>query len=132
MMTITITNDSYDIYEILRDRYGCKGRIHQMEVTNRLLLTGRAGEDLRCILFSYSWDHNREFSSLDLMQFDGCAETNVDYIVRTVGETEIIAAVRDHAEKYLLRDKRQIREIILSGDGERICAEICADYDGDT
>lgn len=121
---IRINNATYDIYEIICERYGFHGRIHGMEVTNRLLLTGRAGIDLRCIVFSYSWDHNREFSSLDLMQFDGCAETNADYTVHTIGEAEIIAAVRDYAEAYLLQGKCRIREIRLRGDGEQICAEI--------
>jgi len=123
-MIIRINNDTYDIYEIICERYGFHGRIHSMEVTNRLLLTGRAGIDLRCIVFAYSWDHNREFSELDLMQFDGCAETNADYTVHTVGEAEIIAAVRDHAEANLLRGTRKIRNIVLSGENEKICAEI--------
>ncbi len=121
---IRINNDTYDIYEIICERYGFHGSIHGMEVTNRLLLTGRAGIDLRCIVFAYSWDHNREFSSLDLMQFDGCTETKDDCIVRTAGEAEIIAAVRDHAEANLLRGTRKIRNIVLSGENEKICAEI--------
>ena len=95
-----------------------------MEVTNRLLLTGRAGIDLRCIVFANSWDHNREFSKLDLLQFDGRTETNADYTVHTVGEEEIIAAIRDHAEANLLRGTRKIRNIVLSGENEKICAEI--------
>ena len=121
---IRINNNSYDIYEIICERYGFHGRIHGMEVTNRLLLTGRAGIDLRCIVFAYSWDHNREFSKLDLLQFDGRTETTADYTVHTVGEEEIIAAIRDHAEAYPLQGKCRIRKIRLRGDGEQICAEI--------
>ena len=94
MTTIEIHNDSYDIYDILCEHFGKKGRIHGMEITNRLLLCGQAGMDLRCIVFSYSWDHNRELAKADLFLWDGRTETTEDYSVRTCTEEDIIAAIR--------------------------------------
>lgn len=102
--------------------HGYHGQIHNNEVTNRLLLIGESGIDLRCILFSYSWDHNKEFADRNLENYDGVNEENGDYIVKTLQQEEIIASICFYVRKFLLNKTQDIQHIEINGNGEDITA----------
>ena len=118
--TITIDNTQYDIYEIICETYGQHGLIHGNEITNRLLLTGEAGVDLRCILFSYSWDHNKEFAYKNLMDYDGRNENNDDFFVRTLNQNEILTALCKHVKEHVIGYNRDILSAEIRGQEENI------------
>ena len=124
MTTIILDNTACDIYEILCEYYGSRNSAQPIEITNRLLLLGCAGKDLRCILFSYCWDLHPEYARMDLRQWDGKYEKNAQYTVRTLREAEILSAIRTHAEKVLAKKPQTVQNILLSGEDELIRAVI--------
>ncbi|MBE6687315.1 MAG: hypothetical protein E7591_08860 [Ruminococcaceae bacterium] len=89
-----ITNKTNDIYTILAHYYSPES-IQCNVPTNRLLLLGEANKDLRCIMFSYSWDHNPEYASLDLNTLDGKNEETEEYILKTLDQFMIEKAIID-------------------------------------
>lgn len=115
MKTITVRNDPYDIYEIICESHGYRGRIHGATPTNRLLLLGQSDVNLRCIVFSYSWDSNRELAHVDLEEYDGINEKNEDYTVRTLYQEEIVESIRSYAEKYIVHTGETLCSIDIKG-----------------
>ena len=89
MMKYIITNDQYDIYEIICHYYDCGKQIHDRQLSNRLLIWGEAARDLRCIMLSCCWDKNLELSKADIAAFDGRNEKTDDYIVKTLNQTQL-------------------------------------------
>lgn len=117
-MKIIITNERYDIYEILCHYYGRKELIHDTIPTNRLLLLGRANIDLRCVVFSYSWECSPELREIDLTDYDGQNEANEEYVVKTLNQKDIEEAIYKSYENEL-EPKEKIVSVKFSEDMER-------------
>ena len=97
-MLYMLNNDKYDIYEILCYSFCSNTEIHGTVPTNRLLLLGRPDIDLRCIIFSYSWEYSKDLRNIQIDRFDGLNEKKEDYIVKTIYQMEIEKAIRESDE----------------------------------
>ncbi len=106
-----IANNRNDIYSILAHYYSPES-IQGNTPTNRLLLLGEADKDLRCIFFSYSWDHNPEYGKLDLNTLDGKNEEAEEHILKTLDQSMI--------EKAIIDTQNELKRAEVIGKGEDI------------
>ena len=89
-----LDNKDNDIYRIISHCYEPENILGNTP-TNRLLLLGEANKNLRCVIFSYSWDHNPEYARLDLKELDGKNEETETYILKTLDQAMIEKAIID-------------------------------------
>lgn len=123
-MLYILNNDKYDIYEILCYSFCSNTEIHGTIPTNRLLLLGRPDIDLRCIMFSYSWEHSKDLRDIQIDQFDGLNEINEDYFVKTVYQNEIEKAIRESDEVRAMIGDKTIQTINFLGHDDILQAVI--------
>lgn len=108
-----ITNKTNDIYTILAHYYSPEA-VRGSIPTNRLLLLGEANKDLRCVMFSYSWDHHPEYTKLDLKELDGKNEETETYILKTLDQPMI--------EKAIIDSENDFKKAKITGESEDIAA----------
>ena len=123
-MLYRLNNEKYDIYRILCHTFCSNKKIHGTVPTHSLLLLGRPYQDLRCILFSYSWEYSKDLRNIQLIRFDGLNEKNADYVVKTIDQREIEQAIRASEEVRLLIGDKTIHSIKFIGQDEILQAVI--------
>ena len=123
-MIYKLNNDNYDIYEILCHSFGSNTEIHGTVPTNRLLLLGRPDIDLRCIIFSYSWEYSKDLRNIQIDRFDGLNEKKEDYIVKTIYQMEIEKAIRESDEVRAMIVDKTIQTIKFIGHDDILQAVI--------
>lgn len=132
LMTVTLNNKQNDISLMIAHFYGSQHNIHDTVPTNCLLLLGEANQDLRCVVFSYSWEFSPELrkNSLEewenfLMEWDGYNKVTEDYMVKTVTQQDIEKAFQFSEEtKYILKKygKTKVAAVELSGSQDDLTA----------
>ena len=123
-MIYSINNERYDLYSILCDSFCINKPIHGTEPTNSLLLIGEPDKDLRCVIFSYSWDHSKELRNVQFDYWDGREEITDDYRVKTVYQKDMERALRESDEIKVLIGNKKISSIKFIGQGETVQAVI--------
>ena len=123
-MIYSINNERYALYSILCDSFCNNKPIHGTEPTNSLLLIGEPDKDLRCVIFSYSWDHSKELRNVQFDYWDGREEITDDYRVKTVYQKDMERALRESDEVKILIGDKKISSIKFIGHGETVQAVI--------
>jgi len=123
-MLYILNNDKYVIYEILCYSFCSNIEIHGTVPTNRLLLLGRPDIDLRCIIFSYSWEYSEDLRDIQIDRFDGLNEKNEDYSVKTIYQNEIEKAIRESDEVRAMIGDKTIQTINFLGHDDILQAVI--------
>ena len=65
-------------------------------------------------MFSYSWDHNPEYATLDLKSFDVKHEITGEYILKTLDQSMI--------KKAIIDSQNDFKKAKITGESEDIAA----------
>ena len=112
-----------DIYSTIEHFYDDGRKFDGYFPTNRMIVLGKSGIDLRMIIFRSAWETHPEHSKYDISQFDGLNISEPDYDVRTFTEEQMIYALMYSDEAWQNCDMKP-REVCFRGEVPDITAEV--------
>ncbi len=102
-----------DIYSMIEHFYDDGRTFDGYFPTNRMIMLGEVGRDLRLIIFRSAWETHPEHKEYDISRFDGLNISEPDYDVRTFTEEQMKYALTHYEEQepcqYFGRKPREIR-----------------------
>lgn len=112
-----------DIYSMVEHFYDDGKLFYGYFPTNRMIMLGKPGADLRMVIFRSAWESHPEHSGYDISQFDGMSISNSDYDVRCFTEEQMIYALMNSDEAWQNYDMKP-REVCFRGEAPDITAEV--------
>lgn len=112
-----------DIYSMIEHFYDDCRTFDGYFPTNRMIMLGKAGCDLRVVIFRSAWETHPEHSEYDISRFDGLNISEPDYDVRTFTEEQMKYALMNYDEPCQYHGMKP-REIRFLGEVPDITAEV--------